>query len=107
MNTSIRARTGGAADPAPAPRPAEIAEAELLARFFRVLGDPTRVRLVQLLLDAPTRECTVGELVVALAAPRAVSRPISGACAGVVWSIRGARASKSITGWRIRGSASC
>jgi DNA-binding transcriptional ArsR family regulator len=45
-------------------------EAELLARFFRVLGDPTRVRLLQLLLEAHTGECTVGELVVALAAPQ-------------------------------------
>jgi DNA-binding transcriptional ArsR family regulator len=47
-----------------------LAEAELLARFFRVLGDPTRVRLVQLLLEAPTGERTVGELVAALSAPQ-------------------------------------
>ena len=70
MNTSIRTSGGGASDPAPAHRQAEISEAELLARFFRVLGDPTRVRLVQFLLDAPTGECTVGELVIALAAPQ-------------------------------------
>src|SRR5260370_41800341 len=48
----------------------EPSEAELLARFFRVLGDPTRVRLLQLLLEAPTGECAVGELVAALAAPQ-------------------------------------
>src|SRR5713101_7653202 len=28
-------------------------EAELYARFFQVLSDPTRVRLLHLLLDAP------------------------------------------------------
>jgi DNA-binding transcriptional ArsR family regulator len=49
---------------------AEPSEAELLARFFRVLGDPTRVRLLHLLLEAHTGECTVSELVVALAAPQ-------------------------------------
>lgn len=49
---------------------ADLSEPELLARFFRVLGDPTRVRLIQLLLAAPTGECTVGELVAALPAPQ-------------------------------------
>jgi len=44
--------------------------ADLTARFFRVLGDPTRLRLLSLLLDAPTGECSVGELVVALDAPQ-------------------------------------
>jgi|SRR5579859_177918 len=48
----------------------EVSEPELLARFFRVLGDPTRVRLVQLLLEAPTGECTVGALVAAVSAPQ-------------------------------------
>jgi ArsR family transcriptional regulator len=48
----------------------QVAEAELIGRFFRVLGDPTRVRLVHLLLEAPTGECTVGELVAALSAPQ-------------------------------------
>jgi len=47
-----------------------VAEAELLGRFFRVLGDPTRVRLVHLLLEAPAGECTVGDLVAALSAPQ-------------------------------------
>lgn len=50
--------------------PAPIAEADLYARFFRVLGDPTRIRLLRLLLDAPAGECSVGELVVALEAPQ-------------------------------------
>ncbi|MFI5272010.1 MAG: ArsR/SmtB family transcription factor [Ktedonobacterales bacterium] len=40
--------------------------ADLHARFFRALGDPTRVRLLQALLDAPSGECSVGELVMAL-----------------------------------------
>jgi DNA-binding transcriptional ArsR family regulator len=47
-----------------------VSEPELLARFFRVLGDPTRVRIIQLLLEAPTGECTVGELVTAVSAPQ-------------------------------------
>lgn len=49
---------------------APIAEADLYARFFRVLGDPTRIRLLRLLLDAPAGECSVGELVAALEAPQ-------------------------------------
>jgi len=44
--------------------------ADLAARFFRVLGDPTRLRLLSLLLDAPIGECSVGELVTALDAPQ-------------------------------------
>ncbi len=59
-----------ASDPAPAHVHIEVPEAELLARFFRVLGDPTRVRLMHLLLEAPTGECTVGELVTASSAPQ-------------------------------------
>jgi DNA-binding transcriptional ArsR family regulator len=43
---------------------------ELAARFFRVLGDPTRIRLLALLMDAPTGEYSVGELVTALEAPQ-------------------------------------
>lgn len=44
--------------------------AERAARFFRVLGDPTRLRLLTLLLDAPTGEYSVGELVTAVEAPQ-------------------------------------
>ncbi len=40
--------------------PASAAPASLTAKFFRGLGDPTRVRILQLLLE---RERTVGELV--------------------------------------------
>ena len=47
-----------------------IEAAELAARFYRVLGDPTRLRLLTLLLDTPTGECNVGELVTALDAPQ-------------------------------------
>ena len=39
----------------------------LLARFFRVLGDPTRLRLLTLLLE---RDQSVSELVEALSAPQ-------------------------------------
>lgn len=73
MNITTQASGGGmasASDPAPARVHIEVPEAELLARFFRVLGDPTRVRLMNLLLEAPTGECTVGELVMALSAPQ-------------------------------------
>ena len=73
MNTTIRANVGSASsdsDQAPVVVHTEMSEPELLARFFRVLGDPTRVRLVQLLLEAPAGECTVGELVAALSAPQ-------------------------------------
>jgi DNA-binding transcriptional ArsR family regulator len=62
--------TSSASDPEPGAAQAQVSEAELLARFFRVLGDPTRVRLIHLLLEAPTGEYTVGELVVALPAPQ-------------------------------------
>src|SRR5215470_5939687 len=62
--------TSSASDGAPGAAQAQVSEAELLARFFRVLGDPTRVRLIHLLLEAPTGEYTVGELVVALPAPQ-------------------------------------
>jgi len=48
----------------------EIDRDMLAARFFRVLGDPTRVRALRLLLDAPTGEYSVGELVEALGAPQ-------------------------------------
>lgn len=44
--------------------------ADLYVRFFRALGDPTRVRLLHLLLDAPASECSVSELVAAIGAPQ-------------------------------------
>lgn len=42
-------------------------EAELLARFFRALGDPTRLRLLALLLQA---DQSVTQLVAAVGAPQ-------------------------------------
>jgi DNA-binding transcriptional ArsR family regulator len=47
-----------------------VSDAELYARFFRVLSDPTRVRLLHLLLEAPEAGRTVGDLVEALGAPQ-------------------------------------
>ena len=73
MNTPAPADPGSTSfdsDQAPVFAQMAVSEPELLARFFRVLGDPTRVRLLQLLLEAPTGECTVGELVSALSAPQ-------------------------------------
>ena len=45
-------------------------DAELSARFFRVLSDPTRVRLLHLLIEAPAAGYTVSELVAAVGAPQ-------------------------------------
>ena len=44
-----------------------LSEADLLARFFRGLGDPTRLRLLTLLLQG---ERSVTELVAAVGAPQ-------------------------------------
>jgi len=53
--------------PVPFRLPEAPAEADLLAKYFRGLGDPTRVRILQLLEQ---RERSVGELVEALGAPQ-------------------------------------
>ncbi len=45
-------------------------DADLYARFFKVLGDPTRIRLLYLLLDAPAAGRTVSELVEILGQPQ-------------------------------------
>jgi DNA-binding transcriptional ArsR family regulator len=50
-----------------APKPATDLEPEALSRYFRVLGDPTRLAILEALLD---RECTVSELVDLLGAPQ-------------------------------------
>src|SRR5712691_3661904 len=47
-----------------------LSDAELHARFFRVLSDPTRIRLLHLLIDAPDAGRTVSELVAAVNAPQ-------------------------------------
>ncbi|HST90010.1 MAG TPA: metalloregulator ArsR/SmtB family transcription factor [Ktedonobacterales bacterium] len=47
------------------PAPTDEWSADLHARFFRALGDPTRVRLLLRLLDAPAGELSVGALVTA------------------------------------------
>ncbi len=49
---------------APASEPRET---EALSRYFRVLGDPTRLRILEALLE---RERTVSELVHVVAAPQ-------------------------------------
>ncbi len=45
-------------------------DADLYARFFKVLGDPTRIRILQLLLEAPSEGRTVSDLVEALGQPQ-------------------------------------
>jgi DNA-binding transcriptional ArsR family regulator len=45
-------------------------DAELYARFFKVLGDPTRIRLLQALLDAPAAGRAVSELVEIVGQPQ-------------------------------------
>lgn len=47
--------------------PAAPAEADLMAKYFRVLGDRTRLRIVELIAD---RERSVGELVRLLDEPQ-------------------------------------
>jgi DNA-binding transcriptional ArsR family regulator len=54
-------------DSAPASPGSGFSEDDLLARFFRAFGDPTRLHLLTLLLE---REHTVSELVEALGAPQ-------------------------------------
>src|SRR4051794_20123896 len=53
-----------AAPPIPFAVPASPVEVDLLAKYFRGLGDPTRVRILQLLAD--DGELAVGELVTRL-----------------------------------------
>lgn len=50
-------------DAAPFAFPEQPTEADLVAKYFRALGDPTRVRILALLRQ---RERSVGELVTAL-----------------------------------------
>jgi DNA-binding transcriptional ArsR family regulator len=50
--------------------PLTTSDADLYARFFQVLSDPTRVRLLHLLLEAPAVGRTVSELVTAIGAPQ-------------------------------------
>jgi DNA-binding transcriptional ArsR family regulator len=45
-------------------------DAELYARFFKVLGDPTRIRVLHLLLEAHDTGRTVSELVAILGQPQ-------------------------------------
>ena len=61
------AQTGGPEPLPPPPGRAAEAPADLYAKFFRGLGDATRVRIVQLLLERPR---TVSELVTLLGAPQ-------------------------------------
>lgn len=53
---------------APFRLPVAPARSDLVAKYFRGLGDPTRVRILELLRDE--RELTVGELVERLALPQ-------------------------------------
>ncbi|HET9110210.1 MAG TPA: metalloregulator ArsR/SmtB family transcription factor [Ktedonobacterales bacterium] len=57
-------------DEAPGAEALDVDAADLYARFFRALGDPTRVRLLRLLLDAPTGERSVNDLIAAVGAPQ-------------------------------------
>ena len=52
-------------DAAPFAVPEQPTEADLVAKYFRALGDPTRVRILALLCE---REHSVGELVATLGA---------------------------------------
>jgi len=50
--------------------PLTLSDAELYARFFQVLSDPTRIRLLHLLIEAPNEGRTVSSLVSAISAPQ-------------------------------------
>jgi DNA-binding transcriptional ArsR family regulator len=54
-------------DTAPFRLPETVGEEDLLAKYFRALGDPTRLRVLELLGDG---ERSVGELVAALGLPQ-------------------------------------
>ena len=54
-------------DTAPFRLPDAPGEQDLLAKYFRALGDPTRLRVLELLSDG---ERSVGELVAALGVPQ-------------------------------------
>jgi ArsR family transcriptional regulator, cadmium/lead-responsive transcriptional repressor len=56
-----------AIETAPFRLPPAPAEADLLAKYFRVLGDPTRLRVLELVAS---QERSVGELARLLAAPQ-------------------------------------
>ena len=56
-----------ALDTAPFRLPETPKEQDLLAKYFRALGDPTRLRVLELLSDG---ERSVGELVAALGLPQ-------------------------------------
>src|SRR5262249_42708005 len=69
------------------------ATSELYAKFFRGLGDPTRVRIVQLLLERPR---TVGELVNILSSPQGrVSSHLS--CLRWCGFVEGVREGRNVT----------
>lgn len=56
--------SGGAACCAPVTRGVlDVEEAEQLARLFKALGDPTRVRLLSLIAATPGREACVCDLI--------------------------------------------
>lgn len=80
-------------DPAPFALPDQPTRADLVAKYFRALGDPTRVRILALLCE---RERSVGELVAALgvAQPR-VSNHL--ACLRWCGFVEGRREHRTVT----------
>lgn len=58
----------GMVEPAPFRLPVQPARADLVAKYFRGLGDPTRIRILELLRE--TGQLTVGELVERLELPQ-------------------------------------
>jgi|SRR5579883_3407684 len=68
--SALASHQQGSGEPCANARGLDAPDAELYARFFQVLSDPTRVRLLYLLLDAQERGRTVSELVEAIGAPQ-------------------------------------
>ena len=92
---------GNAADidagaPSTAHRPVALAA----ARFFRVLGDPTRLRILELLGEG---DRTVGELIQNVGQPQPRVSTTSPAYATEVSSRTSAEVARWSTDWRIRG----
>lgn len=83
--------------------PRQPTEPDLVAKYFKVLSDPARVRVLELLRERG--ELSVGELTEALARWRWAARtcPItSGACAGAGSCTPGASTAPCITASRTR-----
>src|SRR5881409_1772859 len=80
-------------------------EADLVAKYFRGLGDPIRLRILELL--RAEGELTVSQLVERLGIAQPKVSTISPVCAGVASSRRAANTAPSSTSSATSGSFGC